>query len=80
MFLHQNAAFSIGDITNGNKVAYNIKYNGNGVYVFVISGRVKIGNETLETRDGMGITEAQSFEVESMEDARVLLIDVPMEW
>jgi redox-sensitive bicupin YhaK (pirin superfamily) len=78
MFIHQDAVFSMASIETGKSAAYSLRYNGNGVYVFVISGSIKIGDETLETRDGMGISESESFTVEAISDAEVLLIDVPM--
>jgi redox-sensitive bicupin YhaK (pirin superfamily) len=48
------------------------------VYAFILDGEVTINGETLSKRDGMGIWETDSFEVEATEDARVLLMEVPM--
>ena len=39
---------------------------------------MKIGDEVLETRDGMGIIDTKGFDVEALEDSRVLLMEVPM--
>jgi redox-sensitive bicupin YhaK (pirin superfamily) len=78
MFIHQNAVFSLASIEKGKSASYSLSYNGNGVYAFVISGKVTIGEHSLNTRDGMGISEANSFEVNAEEEAEVLLIEVPM--
>lgn len=52
---------------------------GNGVYAFVLKGSVKIGDRVLNERDGLGIWDTQSFNIEAVEDTEVLLMEVPME-
>ncbi|MFY9172825.1 MAG: pirin family protein, partial [Petrimonas mucosa] len=52
---------------------------GNGVYLFVISGRAKVGLQILDRRDGYGIWDTGGFTLEVLEDSEVLVIDVPME-
>jgi len=78
MYLHQHAAFSIGELEKGTTTSYKVKHNGNGIYVFVISGVVTIGENTLGKRDAVGITETTSIDVSTSENAKVLLIEVPM--
>jgi redox-sensitive bicupin YhaK (pirin superfamily) len=53
--------------------------NGNGVYAFVLKGSAKIGDRILNERDGLGIWDTQSFNVEAAEDTEILLMEVPME-
>jgi redox-sensitive bicupin YhaK (pirin superfamily) len=57
---------------------YQLKKEGNGVYVFVISGSLKIGDTVLNQRDALGITETDHFDMEIEENSEVLLIEVPM--
>jgi redox-sensitive bicupin YhaK (pirin superfamily) len=79
MWIHQDAWFHIGKFDSGVKTRYDIKQKGNGVYAFVISGQFKIEDVSLESRDGLGISEADSFELESMEaGSEILLLEVPM--
>lgn len=78
VWIHQDAWFNIGKFTKGNSDTYTINKEGNGVYAFILDGEVTINGETLSKRDGMGIWETDSFEVEATEDARVLLMEVPM--
>ena len=78
VWIHQDAWFHIGKFTKGNSDTYTIKKEGNGVYAFILDGEVTINGETLSKRDGMGIWGTDSFEVEATEDARVLLMEVPM--
>ena len=55
-----------------------IHQEGNGVYVFVIKGSAKIGNQELNKRDGFGIWDTESFHLEATEDSEILLMEVPM--
>lgn len=79
LWIHQDAWFSLADFDAGISKEYQVKKEGNGVFVFVIEGKVKIGEEILDKRDGMGITATEAFNLEALEKAEVLLMDVPME-
>jgi len=77
-WIHQDAWFHLGDLDAGFQTTYNFKNPDNGLYVFVISGTLEIGGETLETRDGLAITEAQSVEIKANSDSEILLMEVPL--
>ena len=79
IWIYQDAWFHIGKFTKGNSDDYQIKKAGNGVYVFVLEGEVEINGEKLSRRDGMGIWDTDQFTVTATEDARVLLMEVPMD-
>ncbi|SJM71964.1 hypothetical protein A1232T_01459 [Psychrobacter piechaudii] len=68
----------MGNLDKGVSASYELKGNQHGVYAFVIEGKIKVGDEVLDTRDGMGIIDTTGFEVEALEDSRVLLMEVPM--
>lgn len=78
VWVHQDAWFYLGKFTKGNADTYKIKKDGNGVYAFILDGEVEINGEKLSKRDGMGIWDVDSFKVKASEDARVLLMEVPM--
>ena len=78
VWIHQDAWFHIGKLTKENSDTYTIKKEGNGVYAFILEGEVAINGESLSKRDGMGIWNTDSFKVEATEDARILLMEVPM--
>ena len=59
-------------------IDYSIKKPGNGVYVFVLSGKLSVENKELNSRDGLGITEASQFSLSAKENSEVLLMEVPM--
>jgi quercetin 2,3-dioxygenase len=76
--INQNAWFSLGNLEKGFKTNYEVKQKGNGVYAFVIEGEVSIAGQKLSKRDGLGIWEVESIDIEADSPAEVLLMDVPM--
>lgn len=78
VWINQDAWFHIGKFSKGNSDNYQIKKERNGVYAFILDGEVEINGEKLSKRDGMGIWDTDSFQVEASENARVLLMEVPM--
>ena len=77
-WIHQDSWFHLGKFDAGMKQNYSLKKKGNGVYAFVISGDVTIAGNDLSARDGMGITDTDSFEISTQTDSEVLLMEVPM--
>ncbi len=57
---------------------YNRKKDGNGLYVFVIKGNVKVDGQELQQRDGLGITDFDNVTFEATSDAEILVMEVPM--
>jgi redox-sensitive bicupin YhaK (pirin superfamily) len=81
VWLHQDAWFHLGNFDKGVKETYSIKKEGNGVYAFVLSGDWIIAEQTLASRDGLGISETSSFTLEALSnEAEILLMEVPMEF
>lgn len=79
LWIHQKAWFSIGTFDKGTEVKYNIKSPNNGVFAMVIEGRFDLSGTVLDRRDGIGISESDSIQLAALSDnARILLIDVPM--
>ncbi len=83
VWIHQNAWFHLANLEKGIKVNYDLKDTAkNGVYVFVLKGNVILKNnnesQVLDTKDGFGIWNTEHFELEGLEEAEVLLMEVPM--
>lgn len=76
--LLQDTWFSIGKVEAGRKLAYQLHQPRGGVYLFLIEGEVKVGDDVLMRRDGMEISETSGFELETLKDSHILLIEVPM--
>ena len=78
VWIYQNAWFSMGNFDKGVTQTYQLKDANNGVYIFVISGKVVISDSTLDTRDGLAIWDTSNFTVDVEQDARVLVMEVPI--
>ena len=76
--IHQDARISRLDLSGGHTFEYPLKSLNHGVYVMLISGKVKLNDAMLESRDAMGIWKSDSFSVTAQDHAEILFIEVPM--
>ena len=76
--IHQDAQLSRIDLDKGKTFKYELKSKNHGVYVMNIYGEIVVDNNTLETRDAIGISETESFEIQVNDDSSLLFIEVPM--
>ena len=81
VWIYQDAWFHLANFDKDISTEYKIKKTGNGVYIFVLKGNVKVEETELADRDGMGIWNADGISITSMTgDTEVLLMEVPMSW
>ena len=79
LWIHQNAWFSIGSFDKGQSFDYPLKKKGNGVFAMVVEGEFTIEGQKLHHRDGFGISDIDNIKITAdSENARILLMDVPM--
>lgn len=78
VWIHQDAWFFLSDFEEGFAKKYELKKEGNGLYVFVISGKITVEGQTLETRDGLGVWDFENLEISALTDAKFLLMEIPM--
>ena len=76
--INQDAYFSIANIDADKTIVYKKSNSLNGVYFFLIKGKLNIGNNSLSERDGLGITEEDNIEISSQERSSLLCMEVPM--
>jgi redox-sensitive bicupin YhaK (pirin superfamily) len=76
--INQDAYFSLGRLTKGSSVSYDVNEESNGVFVFVLTGSVTLDGQELKTRDAVGISEKNHFKLVASENAEILLMEVPM--
>lgn len=55
------------------------KLDGNGAYLFLLSGKILVNNLELNSRDAIGITDTENIVIQILESSRILMIDVPMQ-
>jgi redox-sensitive bicupin YhaK (pirin superfamily) len=78
VWIQQDAWFHLGKFEKNKTTNYTFKKESNGVYVFVLSGKLEVNGQLLNNRDGFGIWNSKSIEFKFNEDSEVLLIEVPM--
>jgi redox-sensitive bicupin YhaK (pirin superfamily) len=79
VWIHQDAWFYLADFDKDFSKTYELKKEGNGMYVFVISGTITVDGQELEPRDGLGITDFETLTIKATSDAKFLLMEIPME-
>ncbi|WP_066631898.1 pirin family protein [Labilibacter marinus] len=80
VWIHQDAWFNMGNFEAGKNATYNLNNKTSGVYLMLIEGEIKVADHTLTTRDAIGITEAESIDIETKSSAKLLLMEIPMNY
>jgi redox-sensitive bicupin YhaK (pirin superfamily) len=78
LWINQDAIFSMGDFEAGQQINYDIKIPGNGVYIFLIEGKITIDGTDLNKRDALGVNDTGSITIETKSHSRILIMEVPM--
>ena len=78
VWIHQNAWFHIGKYETKTEDNYSLKNKENGVYLFIIDGEIKINDQLLSERDGMGLWNLSQIKFEAEANSRVLVMEVPL--
>lgn len=79
LWIHQNAYISRGRFVPGVPGRYGLRKPGNGIYVFLLEGKIKIDNQILEPKDALGITGADEIQIESQQESEFIIIEIPMQ-
>jgi quercetin 2,3-dioxygenase len=79
LWINQDAWISRAFVTAHGEVEYKLNMPTNGVFLFVLSGEVKVSGQILKKRDAIGITDENEIKVEAVPDSDILFIEVPME-
>jgi redox-sensitive bicupin YhaK (pirin superfamily) len=79
LWINQDAVFSIGDFSAGSPGSYQLKFRGNGVYLFLIEGEIDLAGDRLHARDAAGIWDTSVIDFKSTTASKVLIIEIPME-
>lgn len=79
VWVHQNAWFHMGELEADTKIKYELKDKTNGVYVFILEGEATINGQAMHKRDGFGAWDTDHLDIKADSNARVLLMEVPMQ-
>ena len=78
LYIHQDAAITLGNVEKGKKIIYKNFKPGNGSYLLVINGKINLSGEELTTRDAIGVREQDQVEISAVENTDFVIIEVPM--
>lgn len=76
LWINQDAYFSLGNFDT--ITSYKLNNENNGVYLMVIEGEIEIDGNVLSKRDAIGISDATDFQINVLQPAKLLTIEVPM--
>ncbi|MBK0370324.1 pirin family protein [Flavobacterium agrisoli] len=79
VWIHQDAWFHMGNFDAGKSATYQLKKEGNGVYLFILKGDLTVNGNDLTTRDAIGISDFEKLTIEAKSDAEFLLMEIPMQ-
>jgi redox-sensitive bicupin YhaK (pirin superfamily) len=75
MFINQDATILGGGLKAGEKIHQAIKHQ---AYILVSEGKISIDGTSINAGDGAEVTKQNAILIEVVEDARILLLDVPV--
>jgi redox-sensitive bicupin YhaK (pirin superfamily) len=78
VWINQNAIFSFATLDPSQSLKYNPHSKGQGIYLFLISGKIKVNDQVLERRDALGIWNTDEIEITANVVSEILCIEVPM--
>lgn len=79
VWIRQNVWFSLGSLHSDSSHTYFVQFPENGVYIFLLSGKIVVNGHELNTRDGLGLWELTApLKIDALINSEVLIMDVPM--
>jgi redox-sensitive bicupin YhaK (pirin superfamily) len=78
LWIYQDAWISLGNFDAENSSSYQVKKQGNGIYLLVVEGEVEIDGNILSKRDAIGIWDTDAIKILSKTNTEILLVEVPM--
>lgn len=76
--IFQQAWVSRALLRTDQALTYTSRRPGNGMYVFIISGAVRVGDVILYKRDAVAFENVSEVQLTAMADADVIVFDVPL--
>lgn len=76
--IFQECFISRGVFSSRTTSQYALHNSNNGVFVMVISGKIRIGDTLLSDRDSIELQKASSVTFEILEEADILLVEVTL--
>jgi quercetin 2,3-dioxygenase len=78
IWINQDAWFSLAKLEKGKSLNYTLHKKGNGVYAFILKGETMAAGQSLNSRDGLGISDTDEINFSTETEAEILLMEIPM--
>lgn len=78
LWLNQDTYFTLCDLDPNVSITYKTHNKNNGVYLFIIEGKIKVTDQILNERDALGIWETKSIDIAAKKKSSFIIIEVPM--
>jgi hypothetical protein len=79
LWINQQAWFSLGVFSPETTFSYQMKKPGNLLYLFVISGELNVGSETINQRDGLCIGDIENnVPIKTIKQSKILAMEIPV--
>ncbi|KGO86664.1 pirin [Flavobacterium rivuli WB 3.3-2 = DSM 21788] len=78
LWIQQDAWLHTGQFDKDVAATYHLKKEGNGIYIFVISGEISVKDQLLQYGDALSITETHEIRITAQKTSQVLIIEVPL--
>lgn len=79
LFINQDAYVYRALCDEGKTLNYALRQSGNGVYIFVVKGSIRVGDTDLGARDALGVWDTDKVEIVSQGPAELLIFEVSRE-
>lgn len=77
LWINQDAVFTLGKLSCGTSISHKLKFNGNGIYAFLIEGEANVNETKLDQRDAVGFFDIKKISIDIIKDSTILLVEVP---
>lgn len=75
---NQDAFFSLSRLDQGAKIEYKLNLQGNGIYLHVARGQVRINNLVLKYQDAVEITDCDTLQISADSSSDLVFVEVPL--
>ena len=76
--INQDVYFTLIDLDKNCSISYQLRNSDNGVYIFMISGSVMLGDQCLDERDGVEVSKTLSVTLLARTNTQLLFIETPI--
>lgn len=78
VWIYQDAWMHLGEFKQQTSSVYTLKKRGNGVFLLIVEGEVKVEQFHAKSRDALEINNTEKITINSIQPSKILAIEVPV--